>query len=105
MNKIDKDFLTPGESIIATTFYTYGSHLVITNKRLVGKRISKIGRRTFEGKIPLSSISSVKYSPGIPIFTFSPPSLWIEHELPDGSIEQSRLRFQQQFSLWHLCGA
>jgi hypothetical protein len=86
----NSDLLTSGESVLAT--YTYGSKLMITNKRLIGKRQLKIGRSAFEGEILLDTVVDIKYSRGIPLV--GTPSLFIEHKLPDGSVIESRIRFE-----------
>lgn len=86
------DFLASGESVLATTFYTYNSRLVVTNKRLIGRRHLKIGRSTFVGEIPLDTIVDLWYSRGTPLE--GDPGLFIEHKLPDGSVTKSRVCFQ-----------
>ena len=104
MSKTDKDFLVSGESILVTTFYTYGSQLIITNKRLMAKRQSRIPRQAFEGEILWDDIIDVQYLPGIPLLAFSDPGILIEHKLADGTIVQSRIKFQGGESARNLIG-
>jgi hypothetical protein len=93
------DSLAREESVLATTFYTYNSRLVVTNKRLIGRQRLKIGRSTFEGEIPLDTIVDLWYSRGTLIE--GDPGLFIEHKLPDGSITKSRVCFQSSKTFGH----
>lgn len=86
------DHFAEGESVLITTFYMYGSQLVITNKRLIGRRHLKVGRAAFEGEIFLDTIVGLRYSRGFPLV--GDPSLIIEYKLPDGSVAESCIRFQ-----------
>jgi hypothetical protein len=101
------DFLTSGESVLATTFYTRGpgfvtTKLTITNRRLIIKRRPKIGRPTFEGDIPFDTIVSFRYSRETPLVDDPKyPCLFIKHTLPDGNVTESRIRLQSGRAFQH----
>ncbi len=92
MNKyLKQDEKLPGEEILSVIPYKPFSILIITNQRIIGKRLLRIGPKRFEGTISYDKILSVKYLPGRPLITV--PSILFEYKREDGGVEKVTVRF------------
>lgn len=81
----------PGEEIIEVVPYRPFSILIITNQRIIGKRLLRIGPKRFEGPIFFDKITGLKYFPGTPLIRV--PSLLIEYQREDQMVEKVTIRF------------
>jgi hypothetical protein len=88
---LKRDERLPGEEIISETPYRPFSVLVITNKRVIGKRLFRVGLKQFEGVIYYDQISNVTYGTGIPLLTV--PSIVLEYKQADGIAKKATIRF------------
>lgn len=81
----------PGEEVLHVIPYKPFSVLIITNLRILGKKLLPIGPKRFEGAIFYSDIVKLEYFPGISLFTT--PGLSLAHRLKDGTVETVKIRF------------
>ncbi len=64
----EKDII-PGEELLGAIPYKPFSVLLITNRRIVGKRLWRLAPRRFEGSISWSDVMAVEFKPGIALIT------------------------------------
>ena len=81
----------PGEQIVSVIPYRPFSILIVTNQRIIGKRLLGVGPRRFEGGIPYNKVVNVKYLPGMPLLTV--PSITVEYKKNDERIDRVTIRF------------
>lgn len=92
MNRyLNQDEKLPEEEFINAIPYKPFSILIITNLRIIGKRLLPLGPKRFEGTIFYDKIVKVKYLPGISLVTI--PSIVLEHQLNDGRVEKTIIHF------------
>lgn len=92
MNRyLKQDEKLPGEETISVIPYKPFSILIITNQRIIGKRLLRMGPKRFEGMVPFDKIVSVKYLPGTPLIAV--PGIMLEYKREDGRMESVTIRF------------
>jgi hypothetical protein len=80
-----------GEEVLGVTPYKPFSVLIVTNKRVIGKRLLRVGPKRFEGEILLTNITNIEFNQALLFFTT--PSIVLECRQLDGRIEKSTIRF------------
>ena len=88
---LKQDEKLPGEEIIREMPYRPFSVLIVTNKRVIGKRLLRAGFKQFEGTIYYDQILNVSYRTGIPLLTV--PSIILEYKQADGIAKKATIRF------------
>ncbi|HEY9824446.1 MAG TPA: hypothetical protein V6D19_03300 [Stenomitos sp.] len=92
MNRyLNQDEKLPEEEFINAIPYKPFSILIVTDRRIIGKRLLPLGPKRFEGAIFYDKIVRVKYLPGISLVTV--PSIVLEHQLNDGRVEKITIHF------------
>lgn len=93
MNKyLKQDERLSGEEVLEVIPFRPFSLLIVTNKRVIGKSIFKLGFNRFEGKILYDQIINVIYKERVPILRTS--SINIEYQEERGKTSQAVIRFQ-----------
>ena len=92
MNRyLKQDEKLPGEDVISAIPYKPFSILIITDQRIIGKRLLRIGPKRFEGAVSFDKIVSVKYLPGTPLI--SVPGIMLQYKRENNRIENVTIRF------------
>ena len=82
--------ILPGEVLLRAIPYKPFSVLLITNRRIVGRRLWRLGPARFEGSIAWSDIMAVDLNPGIPLLTT--PKLIVHYRKKDGATDKVAIR-------------
>jgi hypothetical protein len=91
---LKEDERLPGEEVLYISPYKPFSILFITNQRVIGKRVWRIGWNTFEGAVPFDKIVSVKYLPTkFAMLYATVPRIMFQHEREDGRMMTATIHF------------
>lgn len=79
------------ELILENIPYKPFGSMSITNRRIIGKNLIRLGRVAFEGEILLGDLVNVAYLPGVPVIGV--PGLEFEYKSPDGGTAKATIHF------------